>query len=671
MIIGVFLRNVKAYKNINYIPLTYDQHISGILGLNGAGKSTILESFDVFFNSNPPQQMISANSSSASMIAPVFHFKKEEFESLISQLPVDVQDKVKTSVALSKSNIMQAVEVSDSSLSPSQYQYMFPLKLHIKRLKNFNILDTDDVLFTTGINLDKKGAVGYCHFSNLGIVDDEYQSDIVEHIRSFYRYLYIPRELNISSFESLSSENIYYLLESSLSGYMEKIIPISEFTKITKMLRGLLTSVNSAIGDYQFKGRNSQERESLIKKDVFYGLFVKEFFANKVLHYKISSSSKTLSIDNMSSGERQKALVDIIFHLLSVESIKIPGIEDDIDIKKPESSNLILGIDEPDSSLHVSACFDQYKKIQKIADCCHQTLMTSHWYGYIPVSQDAATVFIGARDKENKTDFITSFCLSNSNFVDDLKFVKNERKETIVPVSIGTKGISDLTMSIMHAISGGVNCDWVVCEGASDRVYLDSYIKKLGLNVTVISVGGVDNLKSIYSIINAHYHEIKSSVKNKIIFISDTDANCVDDTGVSKAKNLSNHIMWFRIINKSSTNKTVLIDVSDSLKAPVTTVEDSLNGIIYRLALLELKEELPQNVRDYLCDNTPRNDAVPAVSLNFTSEIQASLKSWFDDHQHGNRRKFSVATAYVNVMNSGDYSIPDWINCVAKHLNSR
>ncbi|WP_404872973.1 hypothetical protein, partial [Klebsiella pneumoniae] len=86
----------------------------------------------------------------------------------------------------------------------------------------------------------------------------------------------------------------------------------TEFSKITRMLRGLLTSINTVIGDYQFKGRNSIERESLIKKDIFYGLFVKEFFANKILHYTPSGSTRNLSIENMSSGERQKALVDII-----------------------------------------------------------------------------------------------------------------------------------------------------------------------------------------------------------------------------------------------------------------------------------------------------------------------------------------------------------------------
>lgn len=663
MIIGVFLRNIKSYRNLNYIPLTYSQKISGIIGLNGSGKSTILESFDVFFNGKNATQIRnnSTSTSALSSIVPIFHFKKNEINSFLSDL--ESEYKHKFIELLKESNDKLRSVLGDVSFSSSQYQYVIPLKIHLERLIEFNVLTNDDFLFSPGISLDGKGKVSYCSFDNLGIKEDKSQESIVNYLQEFYRYLYIPRELNVSSFESLSSNNIYYLLEDSLSGYIERIIPKSEFSKITRMLRGLLSSINSVIGDYKFKGRNSTERESLIKKEVFYGLFVKEFFANKILHYKPSGSTKNLSIENMSSGERQKALVDIIFNLLSVDKVELSetGVDEVLKIEKSDSSKLIIGIDEPDSSLHVAACFEQYQKIQNIAEVCCQTFMTSHWYGYIPTSQDAATVFVGAKDKESTTTFNSSFCLSNSNFVDDLKFIKRKRKSFVFPITIGTKGISDLTMSIMHAISGGFDCNWIVCEGASDRVYLDAYMKESCSKVNVISVGGVDNLKSIYSIMNAHYHEFKSSVKNKVIFISDTDANCVDDSGVTRAKNLNDHIYWFRIINKPSSDQTSLIEVNDSLKAPITTVEDSLNGMLYRDALLKCQSELPSDVFEFLSKNEAKDENIPSVSLNLNTEIQRSLKEWFDDHLNGNRRKFNVARAYVELMNTREYLTPKWI----------
>lgn len=669
MIIGVFLRNIKAYKNLNYIPLTYSQKLSGIIGLNGSGKSTILESFDAFFNQKNLAQIRNNNASSLSNISPIFHFKEKEFDTFLSGVDQSHKIEILKLVKDSKEKLLEVL--GDVSISSSQSQYLIPLKLHLERLKEFSILQDEDFLFTTGITLDGKGKIESCSFENLGITENIEHNLLFDNIKGVYRYLYIPRELNITSFESLSSENIYYLLEDSLSGYIERIIPRNEFSKITKMLRGLLSSINSVIGDYQFKGRNSTERESLIKKDVFYGLFVKEFFANKILHYTPTGSSKNLSIEHMSSGERQKALVDLIFNLLSIDNVQLNGVDTVLKIEKSDASKLIIGIDEPDSSLHVSACFEQYQKIQSISEFCCQTFMTSHWYGYIPVSQDASTVFVGAKDSEGRNEFNSSFCLSNSNFVDDLKFLNRKRPNFIVPVTIGTKGVSDLTMSIMHAISGGVDCDWIVCEGSSDRLYLDAYFKNSDLNVKVISVGGVDNLKSIYSIINAHYYEFKSSIKNKVIFISDTDANCVDDSGVNRAKNLNDNISWYRIINKPSSDKTSLIDVNDSIKAPITTVEDSLNGQIYHEALLRMDNDLPTDVFAFLTENKPRNEQIPMISLNFNSDVQRSLKEFFDHHLNGNRRKFEVAKAYVEIMNSGEYLSPDWIVSLKQKLKRK
>lgn len=51
MIIGVFLRNFKTYTGINYIPLTNGHSFCGLVGNNGIGKSSVLESLDCLLNS--------------------------------------------------------------------------------------------------------------------------------------------------------------------------------------------------------------------------------------------------------------------------------------------------------------------------------------------------------------------------------------------------------------------------------------------------------------------------------------------------------------------------------------------------------------------------------------------------------------------------------------------
>ena len=50
MIVGLFIRNFKIYQNINYIPLSKGKLFSAIVGENGAGKSSILEALNSYFN---------------------------------------------------------------------------------------------------------------------------------------------------------------------------------------------------------------------------------------------------------------------------------------------------------------------------------------------------------------------------------------------------------------------------------------------------------------------------------------------------------------------------------------------------------------------------------------------------------------------------------------------
>lgn len=55
MILAVILRNYKCYKGISFIPLRQNihQNMNMIIGDNGVGKSSVLESMDTFFNDAP------------------------------------------------------------------------------------------------------------------------------------------------------------------------------------------------------------------------------------------------------------------------------------------------------------------------------------------------------------------------------------------------------------------------------------------------------------------------------------------------------------------------------------------------------------------------------------------------------------------------------------------
>lgn len=50
MIVGILLKNYKIYGGVKYIPVTTSHNFTAYIGDNGAGKSSILEALDTYFN---------------------------------------------------------------------------------------------------------------------------------------------------------------------------------------------------------------------------------------------------------------------------------------------------------------------------------------------------------------------------------------------------------------------------------------------------------------------------------------------------------------------------------------------------------------------------------------------------------------------------------------------
>lgn len=70
MIIGIFLKYFKTYKGINFIPLADDSNFCGLLGVNGVGKSSILEALDCFFNNKQWNLNVATKKSGVSSTTP-------------------------------------------------------------------------------------------------------------------------------------------------------------------------------------------------------------------------------------------------------------------------------------------------------------------------------------------------------------------------------------------------------------------------------------------------------------------------------------------------------------------------------------------------------------------------------------------------------------------------
>ena len=85
MIIGVILNNFKCFKGLHYVPLTNanGSNFCGLIGLNGVGKSTVLEALDCVFNGKEMAPSVNAETTNtASYIIPICVIERKIWDAL-------------------------------------------------------------------------------------------------------------------------------------------------------------------------------------------------------------------------------------------------------------------------------------------------------------------------------------------------------------------------------------------------------------------------------------------------------------------------------------------------------------------------------------------------------------------------------------------------------------
>ena len=153
MIIGAFLRYYKTYQGINYIPITDEDKFCGLVGDNGIGKSSVLESFDTFFNAKPwnfnTVTKKSGKSSTKPQIVPVFLLERSCFDG-------DVLEKAEILNTI-------ATSISENDVSASLKNHAKAFIEHRDRLTQR--VDLSDLLIIP-IGVDYKGDTSISLFNN-------------------------------------------------------------------------------------------------------------------------------------------------------------------------------------------------------------------------------------------------------------------------------------------------------------------------------------------------------------------------------------------------------------------------------------------------------------------------------------------------------------------------
>jgi len=367
-------------------------------------------------------------------------------------------------------------------------------------------------------------------------------------------------------------------------------------------------------------------------------LIIEAFFKIRKLHKK--QNENWLEIGDLSSGEKQKAIIDVAHKLLLHH--------------RKGTNNLIIAIDEPESSLHMSACFDQFDALYEISRCCRQVIFSSHWYGFFPTIETGAVASISKKGKEHVIDLINL-----SNYREQIKqMIKGSRDK--LPFDIRLKSINDFIQSVITSSIGEKPFNWIICEGSSERIYLTGYLKDLveKKKLRIVPVGGSGEIKKLYNHFSTIYEDFKDEITGKIILISDTDAQLVR---YETTKNHHPNLFCKRLVNCTTEKITKLVQIDSNPVSPKTEIEDVLNGSLFLATMKTFLENNPELsfLKETVCD--------PQTNIYFALDIKNSQWNQIEKFFSTENNKFDFAQRYVELLTENSKT-PEWITEVRTWL---
>lgn len=634
MILGVFLRNYKCYKGINYIPLSDGETFCGLLGNNGVGKSSVLEALNCILNDaewNPNISYHSSNPDNVAYIVPIFLIKKD------SNLKDDEKKEFESNLENIEelNNIIIRNLENNIDIAPRNIKHLKSFSKHIDLIKsNLNL----DEYYILPIGIDFFGKISFSIFNNFHKFFEKYEdnnfeeySGILRFIKNYFEYVYIPREINADTFTKLETKEIQSLMGETLYERLDKIVDEKTIKNININLVEFIRNLSKDLDNYSYKA--PKQRQPRLKKLDIHNLIIKAFFEIRKLHKKFSDDIY-LDINTLSSGEKQKAIIDLAYSLLKSHNTR--------------SDNLIIALDEPESSLHMSSCYDLFNKLNETSKLCRQVLFTTHWYGFLPIVQNGNTTVL---TKDLKKDEIHNDFINLYRYREQVTQEINQSNNSF-PSSIRLKSTNDLVQSIITSLLGDNPFNWIICEGTTEKIYLSYYLSEQikSNNLRIIPVGGAAKVRHLYNHLSTTYEDFKSEIKGKVFLLSDTDSELVQYETIT-LKNLRCE----RIVAKDE--KISLVKIKSNPVSPETCIEDALNPEIF---LKTLQHFLNRDEAGFLYDCSIRNNhsTVSKYSLDLRASESEILKKFFSSNTNN---KFLFAKEYIEFAKKHEHLTPDWI----------
>lgn len=638
MIIGTFLRYFKTYQGINFVPITDQGNYCGLLGDNGIGKSSVLEALDCFFNGKQWNMNIATKKSGLAKtkpyIVPVFLVKKDSLDGKAAEL-AEVLHKI-------------AITLSEDEVPPANRDDFKSYSDLLARVRRNYDLD-DYFIIPLGFDYQSRPNVSIFNCSRLGVelygaeydggnLDEselEKFKPLLDVLKASIEYIHIPKEIDPELFTKLETNEIQVLMGETLHEILEQRVTSVQIREINSSLNTFITSLANELDGYSY--RTPTDRQQNLRKNDVYNLIIEAFFNIRKLHKR--EGSHWLEIGELSSGEKQKAIIDVAHKLLVHH--------------RNSGNNLIIAIDEPESSLHMSACFDQFDALYEISKTCKQVLFSSHWYGFLPTIESGSVTVISRQENGHVFDLVNL-----ANYREQIKQMTRESRKRL-PYDIRLKSINDFVQSVITSSIGDNPFSWIICEGTTERIYLEYYFKDLIENnrLRIVPVGGAGEIKRLYSHLSTSYEDFKEEISGSIFLLSDTDAQLVS----YETKNFEK-LYCKRIVNCETERKTKLVNIGSNPASPRTEIEHCLNGVYF---LNTLKSFI--NGDDHVLAFLSGIEASGENDSYFTLDLRPSQLQAVDSFLDQDNNKYLVASKYIELLPEQSHT-PEWLHTVRECL---
>lgn len=489
MITGLLMRHYKNYGNVRFVPIMNDtNHMFTVyIGNNGVGKSAILEALDLVLNGHRVWNVTQGEKKTEAFICPLF------------LIPRSIIPSAKRKDIELVSNYFWSDEPDKSSVAISSPE----IKLFIDYKNELRKYQTSHYLILIGSSNDVPGAF-FGSFDGsikklLGSEEEQVKraNNLKDLILNLYSYLYIPVEESPTTLLQLQNETMQKLLNKDIQSEIEKILNrkqenASIVTQINKNLDAFINEVNDIISqldpEYSFAPEGGS-KQKLTAKDIR-AKVIEAFFPLRSL------KKRSRRVELLSSGEQRRAIIDVAYSTLMANK------------DRKTEKMIILAIDEPEISMHISNCFNQFSRLEQLSKKDVQVLVTTHWYGYLPIAQNGMMHYL---ELEGDQTQFRSFSLYN--------LLESRRG---YPDDVELKSMFDLASSLISYMRRKNEHKWIFCEGSDDKLYLQTMLKQYK-DVHIIPLGGCGNVVKLYQILVGFMSEKTEDADSDVLFLIDTD----------------------------------------------------------------------------------------------------------------------------------------------------